>query len=184
MEVSQSCPTLCNSMDCSLPGSSVHRIFQARVLEWGAISFSRGSSQPRDRTQVSCTAGRCFTIWAFLKNHCSCTNLDSTNSAWRFFYPYPCQHLLFLVFLMVDILIAVRWYLIMFLHSPDDFWDLFCGLACDLSWRKFHIQNWNISKSVLILNIEVIPMFSPLNPTLCWIILQLNCFSSPLKGIY
>ena len=77
MEVSQSCPTLCNSMDCSLPGSSVHRIFQARVLEWGAISFSRGSSQPRDRTQVSCTAGRCFTIWAFLKNHCSCTNLDS-----------------------------------------------------------------------------------------------------------
>ena len=44
-----------------LPGSSVHGIFQARVLEWVAISFSRGSSQPRDRTQVSCTAGRCFT---------------------------------------------------------------------------------------------------------------------------
>ena len=61
-EVTQSCPTLCDPMDCSLPGSSVHRIFQARVLEWVAISFSRGSSQPRDRTQVSCTAGRCFTI--------------------------------------------------------------------------------------------------------------------------
>ena len=51
-------------MDCSPPGSSVHGIFQARVLEWVAISFSRGSSQPRDRTPVSRTAGRCFTIWA------------------------------------------------------------------------------------------------------------------------
>ena len=63
-EVSQSCPTLCDPVDCSLPGSSVHGIFQARVLEWIAISFSRGSSQPRDRTQVSCIAGRRFTIWA------------------------------------------------------------------------------------------------------------------------
>ena len=45
-------------MDCKLPGSSVHGIFQARVLEWVAISFSRGSSQPRDRTWVSCIAGR------------------------------------------------------------------------------------------------------------------------------
>ena len=51
-------------MDCSLPGSSVHGIFQARILEWIAISFSRGSSQPRDWTRVSHIAGRCFTIWA------------------------------------------------------------------------------------------------------------------------
>ena len=61
-EVSQSCLTLCNPMDCSPPGSSVHGIFQARILEWVAISFSRGSSQPRDQTQVSHIAGRCFTI--------------------------------------------------------------------------------------------------------------------------
>ena len=47
-QVTQSCPTLCDPMDCSLPGSSVHGIFQAIVLEWIAISFSRGSSQPRD----------------------------------------------------------------------------------------------------------------------------------------
>ena len=47
-EVAQSCPTLCDPMDCSLPGSSVHGIFKVRVLEWGAVSFSRGSSQPRD----------------------------------------------------------------------------------------------------------------------------------------
>ena len=47
-EVAQLCPTLCGPMDCSLPGSSIHGIFQARVLEWVAISFSGGSSQPRD----------------------------------------------------------------------------------------------------------------------------------------
>ena len=62
--VAQSCLTLCDPMDCSLPGSSVHGIFQARVLEWVAISFSKGSSQPRDGTRVSHIAGRCFTIWA------------------------------------------------------------------------------------------------------------------------
>ena len=63
-EVAQSCPTLCDPMDCSLPGSSIHGIFQARVLEWVAISFSRGSSQPEDRTQVSHIAGRRFAVWA------------------------------------------------------------------------------------------------------------------------
>ena len=47
-EVTQSCLTRCAPMDCSLPGSSVHGIFQARILEWFAISFSRRSSQPRD----------------------------------------------------------------------------------------------------------------------------------------
>ena len=61
-EVAQSCPTLCDPMDCSLPGSSVHGIFQARVLEWIAISFSRGSSQPKDRTQVSRIVDRRFTV--------------------------------------------------------------------------------------------------------------------------
>ena len=54
----QSCPTLCEPMGCSLPGSSIHGIFQARILEWVAISFSRVSSWPRDRTQVSHIAGR------------------------------------------------------------------------------------------------------------------------------
>ena len=85
-EVSQSCPALCYPLDCSPPGSSIHRIFQARVqewvaicslpgfpvhgiflarvLEWVTISFSRGSSRPRDWTQVSRIVGRCFTIWA------------------------------------------------------------------------------------------------------------------------
>ena len=57
-EAAQSCPTLCDPMDCSLPGSSVHGIFQARILECVAISFSRGSSRPRDQTWVSHIAGR------------------------------------------------------------------------------------------------------------------------------
>ena len=61
-EVAQSCPTLCNPVDGNPPGSSVRGILQARTLEMAAISSSRGSSQPRDRTQVSCIADRCFTI--------------------------------------------------------------------------------------------------------------------------
>ena len=63
-EVSQSCLTLCDSMDYSLPGFSIHGIFQARILEWVAISFSRRTSRPRDWTHISHTVGRRFTIWA------------------------------------------------------------------------------------------------------------------------
>ena len=58
----QSCLTLCDPMDCGLPGSSVHGILLARTLEWAAIPFSKGSSQSRDETRVSCIAGRFFTI--------------------------------------------------------------------------------------------------------------------------
>ena len=70
-EVAQLCLTLCDSMDCSLPGSTIHGIFQARILEWVAISFSRRSSWPRDWTQVSHMVGivgRRFTIWATRKD--------------------------------------------------------------------------------------------------------------------
>ena len=62
--ISQSCPTLCDPMDCGLPGFSVHGILQARILEWVAIPFSRGTSQPRDQTLVTCITGRFFTVWA------------------------------------------------------------------------------------------------------------------------
>ena len=58
----QLCPTLCDPVDFSLPGSSVHAILQARILEWGTIPFSRGSSQPRDQIWVSCIAGRFFIV--------------------------------------------------------------------------------------------------------------------------
>ena len=61
-EVAQSCPTLCDPVGRSLPGSSVHGILQARKLGSVAISFSRGSSRPRDQTRISRTAGRCFNL--------------------------------------------------------------------------------------------------------------------------
>ena len=53
----------CNPMDCSLTGYSVHRILQARILEWVTITFSRGSFWPRDQTQISCIAGRFLAVW-------------------------------------------------------------------------------------------------------------------------
>ena len=58
------CPTLCDPMDCSPAGSSVRGILQARVLEWVAISFFKGSFWLRDWTLVSCIAARYFTDWA------------------------------------------------------------------------------------------------------------------------
>ena len=67
-------PTLCDPMDYILPGFSVHGIFQARVLEWVAISFSRGSSRHKDWTRVSCIAGRCFTLWV---------TREATKGRWR-----------------------------------------------------------------------------------------------------
>ena len=65
-EVAQLCLTLYDPVDYSLPDSSLHGILQARILEWVAISFSRVSSRPRDRTWVShiASAGRCFNLWA------------------------------------------------------------------------------------------------------------------------
>ena len=61
VEVTQLCPTLCDPTDYSPPGSSVHGILQARILKWVAVPFSRGSSQPKDQTGVSCISGGFFT---------------------------------------------------------------------------------------------------------------------------
>ena len=65
----QSYPTFCESRDCSQPGSSVHGILQARILEWVAIPFSKRYSQPRDQTWVSYIAGRFLTVWATIETH-------------------------------------------------------------------------------------------------------------------
>ena len=70
--VAKLCQVFCNPMGCSQSGSFVHRISQARILEWVAIPFSRGSSRPTDLTQVSYTAGRFFTFWATRE---ACTKL-------------------------------------------------------------------------------------------------------------
>ena len=66
-----------NPMDCSLSGSSVHGILQARMLEWVTIPFSRGSSWPKDQTQVSCIAGRFLTVWATREAFCLLTDFLS-----------------------------------------------------------------------------------------------------------
>ena len=81
-EVAQSCPTLCDPVDCSLPGSSLHGILQARVLEWGAIAFSRGSSWPRDWTRVSCIPGRCFNLWATREGQFTLRHLPVLALSW------------------------------------------------------------------------------------------------------
>ena len=62
--VAKSCPTLCDPMDCSQSGSSVHGIFHEKILEWLAVSFSRGSSQPRHQTWVSCIGRSVLNHWA------------------------------------------------------------------------------------------------------------------------
>ena len=61
-EVFQSCLTLCNPMDCNVPGSSVHGILQVRIMEWVAISFPRGSTLPRDQT---CVSSSCSFVWMY-----------------------------------------------------------------------------------------------------------------------
>ena len=95
-EVAQSCATLCDPVDCNLPGSSVHGILQARILEWVAISFSGGSSWLRNWTRVSRLAGSHLILWA-------------TNSAWGFPFLYTLSSI---YCLMMAIMTGVRWYLI------------------------------------------------------------------------
>ena len=91
-EVAQSCLTLCKPMDCSLPGSSLHGILQARVLEWVAISFSRGSSRPRDRTRVSHIPGRGFNLWATREVICICYTFCNCPTVLVFFHSFFCLH--------------------------------------------------------------------------------------------
>ena len=74
--------TLCDLMGCHLPTSSLHEILQARILEWVAISFSRGSSWPRDPTQVSCIAGRFFIVWAGREVYCKLNILQLKRRTW------------------------------------------------------------------------------------------------------
>ena len=105
MLVTQSCPTLCDPMDCSLPGSSVLGILQTRKLEWVVYLFSRRFSQPRNQTRVSCIAGGVFTSWAtrepkelpgrvHFKSLLSLSFLGTTGVT--FFFGYYRSHFLYL----------------------------------------------------------------------------------------
>ena len=90
--VIQLCPILCNPMCCSPPGSSVCEILQSKLLEWVAISFSRGSSQPRDWSGVSHITGRLFTNWATREATWGAEDHERTN----------CDIQLLLVFMMLS----------------------------------------------------------------------------------
>ena len=105
--VTQSCLTLCNTMDCSPPGSSVHEILQERILEWVATPFSRGSSWPRDWTWVSCIADRFLTVLSFLLFVwvcvCVCTQFVlfievTTKASWFIWICTALDYLCFLLF--------------------------------------------------------------------------------------
>ena len=90
--IAQLCPSLWDPMDCNPPGFSVHKIYQARILEWVAISFSRGYSQPRDGSCISCT-GRWEALFVLISN----TKFRSTNHMTnnvlkrKTLSTYPCQ---------------------------------------------------------------------------------------------
>ena len=152
MWVAQSCPTLCNPMDCSPPGSSVHEIIQARVLEWVAIPFSRGSSQTRHQTLVFCIAERFFTIWATGEAHIKAESSILFLLA-RWFYPavYSAAltfHFFFLIFLSALLLTSyrgARTFNVMFfclvLHIMTfDIWPpiTVCSMRVSLHGTQFH----------------------------------------------
>ena len=86
--VTQLCPTLCDPMDCNPPGSLVQGTFWARILEWVVIPFSRGSSQSRDWTQVSCIAGRFFTVGATREALCVCVCVCIHTYIYMYMYIY------------------------------------------------------------------------------------------------
>ena len=89
VKVAQSCLTLCDPMHCSLPDSSFYGILQARILEWVAYPFSRGSSQPRNWTRVSCIAGGFFTSWVTRKAHQATLSTGFSNQEYWNGLPLP-----------------------------------------------------------------------------------------------
>ena len=87
----QSCPTVCDPINGSLPDSSIPGILQARILEWVAMLSSMGSSQSRDQTQVSCIAGKFFTVWATRETGIGSQILYHRGSRWFSGKESPCN---------------------------------------------------------------------------------------------
>ena len=121
--VTQLCPALCNPKDCTSPGASVHGIFQARILEWVAISSSRGSSRPRDWTCVSCISF----IGKHIPYHCAweaqhpvlsgntsnfAIRNDSAHSVLKLYF-FSCSTFVF----SLELIVASYFYLLFFQHE-------------------------------------------------------------------
>ena len=94
--VAQLCLTLCDPMDCSPPASDVRGILQTRILEWVAILLSKGSSQPRDQTWVSCIASMFFTILGWALNLMIVVFVQSLSFVQLFVSPWTAAHQAFL----------------------------------------------------------------------------------------
>ena len=117
-DIAQSCLTLCDPMDCSLPVFSVQWIFHAMLLDWAVIYFSRGSSRPRDGTRVSCIGDRCFTIWAtretlYIKSLYIITALAQSQTEcsyiyfWHLYWTLHYMHVLNCIIFIIGLL---RWF--------------------------------------------------------------------------
>ena len=118
--VTKSCPTLCDPTDCGhLPDSSVHGIFQTRILEWVAISFSRGSSPPRDWIWVSCIAGRFFTNWATKEApYYIYTDINTTH---RYNFMAALKKWINVIYWNIFIYLKIHFFLLI-LHDSKTFW--------------------------------------------------------------
>ena len=128
--VTQSCPTLCDCTDYRPPGSSIHGILQARILEWVAIPFSRGSSRPRDQTQASYTASRFFTIWATGK----IWNIGITQRLGSCVFYGSCQSASCLYLDKEEISVTVT--------TARNCFLLFSYLLLGNPWSKYRIVGW------------------------------------------
>ena len=151
-EVTQSCRTLSDPMDCSLPGSSIHGIFQARVLEWGAIAFSRGSSQPRDRTQDSHIVGRHFTVWVSRQVICLEKSVKTDHKIVTVFISGRWDYRFFFFFLLISMSLIFLTMKICSFHNKEEqvlfnFWQQ--SYEMGRGWGEWDIS---IIKSYLQMN--------------------------------
>ena len=157
--IAQLCLTLCDPMDCRLPGYSVHGILRARILEWVATSFSRGSSKPRDWTQVACIAGGCFNI-------CATREAWYLNMYWYFRFRFHISERVFseLLFYCDKIYIWLCWIL---QHSESfscDTWDL-------VPWPG--IKPW--SPLLGACRLQASPMWASIYSKICILTVFCNC---------
>ena len=160
--VTQSCLTLCDLMSCSLPGSSVHEISQARRLEWVAVSFSKGSSQPRDWTQVSCIADRFFTIWATREPLNTCIHLANHEEQISQVNDFSvcismgrCKNLVSLISpwdicLCKGLCIQSTGYLILFFIQNSSQVTLLVG-----HWRGVWLNHWRVVSDALLFFVHI-----------------------------
>ena len=175
VKVTQSCPTLCDPMDCT-----VHGILQARILEWVAHPFCSGSSQPRNQTGVSCTAGGFFTNWDvrevlyIVSKLCGCQSQSPSSSHPLFtpWYPYICSLCLCLYFCLADKIIYTIFWVHVCINMFFSFWlhSVWHSLGPSTSLQMTHLDNKTWSSRLVcciwsgFLNVEL--WAQPPSPTI------------------